>query len=512
MERHARRLGWLAALLAFTALAFAPATGANSGRRPAALAAAAESGTPVLAATVSSEPTGPAMPSSFIGLSLEYQALTPYVGRNPKAINPVFLALMRGLDPGQPPVLRIGGNSTDQTWWPMPGTITPDGISFALTKDWLSAARALAIDLNAKLLLGINLAANSPALAGAEARALVGTIGARHIDALEIGNEPDVYTEFAWFRSRSGRVYYARPASYDLESYFADFARWRAVLPAGLPVAGPAFATATWMSELPSFLSADPGTNLITFHRYPLRACETSPQAPDYPSIANLLSDSASSGLAQSIAPFVTTAHGAGVPFRLDELNSASCAGKPGVSNSFASALWVLDTLFNLASVGVDGINIHTLPGASYQPFSFTQKGAQWSASVKPMYYGLLMFAQAFPPGARLLGVDAPTGPVKVWATQAPDGQLHVVVINKDPLTPAVLRIQLPGTQSPAVSELLTAPSVQATSGVSLGGESFGTSTSTGVLAGNPHPTQVDPSLGYYTVSLPAGSALMLTR
>ena len=39
-----------------------------------------------------------------------------------------------------------------------------------------------------------------------------------------------------------------------------------------------------------------------------------------------------------------------------------------------------------------------------------------------PEYYGLLMFAQAFPPGARLLPVSAPAGPVKVWATEAPTG------------------------------------------------------------------------------------------
>ena len=32
----------------------------------------------------------------------------------------------------------------------------------------------------------------------------------------------------------------------------------------------------------------------------------------------------------------------------------------------------------------------------------------------------MLMFAQAFPPGARLLPVTAPSGPVKVWATSGP--------------------------------------------------------------------------------------------
>ena len=53
-------------------------------------------------------------------------------------------------------------------------------------------------------------------------------------------------------------------------------------------------------------------------------------------------------------------------------MNSASVhAGKRGVSDTFASALWVLDTLFNLAAVGVDGVNVHTLPGAAYELFTF---------------------------------------------------------------------------------------------------------------------------------------------
>jgi len=510
-------MGGLAALIALIALVLAPSTGASSSRLgrhadPArARPAQAYPIEPTIAAVVSANQTGPAMPSGFVGLSLEYHALVPYAGRDPNALNPVFIALMRALSPGQPTVLRIGGDSTDQTWWPMPGVVAPGGINFSLTKDWLRVARAVAAKIDARLLLGVNMAADSPALAGAEGRALLQGIGSRYLDALEIGNEPDVYTEFAWFASPAGRVYYARPASYDLQDYFEDFARWRAALPTGVPVAGPAFATETWMSELPSFLSAEPGTSVVTFHRYPLRGCETNVQAGDYPSISNLLSDTSSEGLAQSIAPYVVTAHAAGIPFRLDELNSASCSGKLGVSNTFASALWVLDTLFSLASVDVDGVNIHTLPGAAYQPFSFTEQGSHWSASVKPLYYGLLMFEQAFPAGARQLSVDAPTGPVKVYATQTSSGQIHVVIINKDPITPVVVRVQLPGPQTPAQSEALSAPSVSSTSGVSLGGESFGASTTTGVLPTNPHPTTVSPTLGYYTVTLPGGSALMLT-
>jgi hypothetical protein len=128
------------------------------------------------------------------------------------------------------------------------------------------------------------------------------------------------------------------------------------------------------------------------------------------------------------------------------------------------------------------------------------------------MYYGLLMFAQAFPPGAQLLPVTVPGGPVKVWATRAPDGRTRVVVINKDRSSPVVVSLDLPGPQTPASTESLTAPGVRATSGVGIGGQSFGTETRTGRLAGPPRLGSVVPGAGIYSVRLPAASALLLTR
>ena len=123
-----------------------------------------------------------------------------------------------------------------------------------------------------------------------------------------------------------------------------------------------------------------------------------------------------------------------------------------------------------------------------------------------------MMFADAFPPGARLLTVSAPTGPVKVWATVGTDGRVHVVLINKDPSVAVSVHLQLPGTATPATVASLNAPSLSATTGVALGGQTFGSSTRTGKLAGRITTAQLTPLLGTYTVTLPAGSAMMLTR
>src|SRR5947209_20501175 len=55
----------------------------------------------------------------YLGLSLEFGALKAYAGTAPGAPDPVFLQLIRNLTPDQAPVLRIGGDSTDRTWWPV---------------------------------------------------------------------------------------------------------------------------------------------------------------------------------------------------------------------------------------------------------------------------------------------------------------------------------------------------------------------------------------------------------
>ena len=204
------------------------------------------------------------------------------------------------------------------------------------------------------------------------------------------------------------------------------------------------------MNHLASFIGAQPRLGLVTYHRYPLRACTTDSTQASFPTIPNLLADSSSSGLAAGVAPFAAVAHRHQLPLRMTEINSASCQGTAGVSDSFASALWALDTMFNMASAGVDGVNFHMLPGSHYELFSTSQaSGGAWQAFVHPEYYGLYMFAQAFPPGARLLAVTAPSGPVKVWATQASDGAVRVTLINQDPTSDHTVQFQMPG--SPAL-------------------------------------------------------------
>jgi hypothetical protein len=458
--------------------------------------------------TVKADPIGRPIQPGFIGLSLEFQAVPEYAG-SAGAINPLFVALVRNLDPGQAPVLRIGGDSSDSTWWPTPGVVPPAGVTHALSGAWLSTTRALAAALGAKLILGVNLAADDPRIATAEARAFLEGIGPQYIEALEIGNEPDLYGRDPWYRSAGGRVVFARPRDYSMGSFLAQYARWRRALPS-YPLAGPALAWLSWMNGLGSFLAAEPSVRVVTFHRYPLRRCNQSADSPLNGSIPNLLSSFSSTGLARPLARYASIAHSHGQSFRIDELNSVSCHGKPGVSDSFASALWVLATLFDFARDGVDGVNIHTFPGAAYQLFSFDRVGGRWSATVEPEYYGLQLFAEAAPPGSRLLATTPSSGSVDSWATVAPDGTTRVVLINDDARHSRTVSIQPPRTAGVADIERLVAPDAAATSGVTVDGEGYGAQTYTGRLAQGQRRYLL-ASASRYTVSLPAASAAMLT-
>ena len=465
-------------------------------------------GADATAVAVDPSVSGPAVPAGFVGLSIEYPALEAYAGSDPSSLDPVFEQLVRNLAPGQAPVLRIGGNSADRTWWPVTGVSRPAGVTFDLTSQWLDVTRALAEKLGAHLILGVNLEQDSPQVAAAEARALINGVGRQSVRALELGNEPDLYPAFPWYRS-GGHAVLGRPKSYDEAAFSRDFAGFTGALPR-VPLAGPSLSGNMWTRDLGQFLAAEPKLGLVTLHRYPLQVCLTPRTSARYPTIARLLSPATSTELAASFAPYVSLARAHGLSLRVDELNTVSCGADPAVSKSFASALWALNTLFGLAGVGVSGVNVHTFPGAGYELFNITDSGGQWRAAVSPEYYGMLMFAQATPPGSRLLRVgDARVPGVNVWATRATDGTVRVVLTNEGP-SAHELAVHIPGKFDSATLTRLTAPSASSRSGVTLGGQSFGAQTATGLLAGASQRVSVSGDDGRYVVDLPRVSGAML--
>jgi hypothetical protein len=445
----------------------------------------------------------------FIGLSIEYYAVESYAGKDPAALNPVFLQLIRNLVPGQSPVLRIGGDSADRAWVRSRDLARPAGAKVTITPDLLRVLAALGAHLNARFILDLDLEADSVAVARHEVEAFLRAIGRTHVKAFELGNEPELYSVLGWYDVDRHPVI-GRSAGYNLSDYEREFDTFAQHLPR-VPLAGPASGDSMWSGDLDNFAASAPRLAIVTVHRYPLQRCQIEPGTPDFPTIGELLAPRASVGLARSVIPQAAAAHSHRESIRVDELNSVACLGAAGVSNTFASALWTLETSLAMASVGVDGLNFHTLPAAAYGLFSFRRIRGRWLGHVAPDYYGLLTFADVAPPGSKLLSTSGPSHGLQTWATETPIGAIHVVLINTGASARTV------GVRIPAASGLgsLTylRSSALSSRSVTLNGQTFGGFTRTGTLSEKDTGklVAVRPVHGDYVIRVPAPSATLLT-
>lgn len=472
--------------------------------------------------TVTASPTTGALAADFLGLALEYNTIPEWVDSGPGPVNPVLVKLIRNLDPTGRPEIRIGGQSTDRTWWPVNGLSRPLGVTYALTPAWTGLAHALAQAIDGNLLLGINLEANRTRISQTEADELLKGIGSTYIGALEIGNEPNLYPLIPWYKLVNGKPapwydpagapVFSRLSSYGPPQFAQELTRTLKVMPR-VAIAGPEASPAPLVDIFSHLLAGRSPVRMLTTHAYGLNQCVQDPASSQYPSVPNLLKLSASRNLLSGVTPYVRIAHRSGATFRIDEMGSVTCNGRPGVSNTMASALWVLDALFAVAGQGVDGVNLHTYPKSDNGLFDLARSHGRWTATAHPLYYGALMFAQAAPAGSRLLRVlAASSNGIRAWATLGADHRVRVLVINDGLTSAALAQVHAPpgyGASSASI-ERLRAPSAYATGDVTLGGKGFGRITSSGTLAST-MPDTATPRGGAYAVALPPASAALLT-
>ncbi len=446
------------------------------------------------------------VPPSFLGLSTEYRALPDWTRRIPVATRVLSLLHV----PGDPPlVLRIGGDSSSEALWEPDLGDVPDW-AVALTPEWLAGTRALVRTSGVVLILDLNLLTASPALGAEWARAAEAALPAGSIIGFEIGNEPDLYNRRIWLAIVSGTTLAAvdLPPSLSAGDYARDFrayARALATSAPGVALLGPAIANPShhiqWIEAL--LTGPHPGLRAVTAHRYPYSGC-AAPGSASYPTIARLLSEAATAGIARSIEPAVDLAHRAGLPFRLTELNSVNCGGLPGVSDTFGTALWAPDALFELLRAGADAVDVHVRPGTVNEAFSLTGRGL----SARPLLYGLTLLARTLAPRSVLAPVRVQGSHslrLKAWAVRLRSGALHVLLINKGAeAVRASLRLRGFG---PASVERLTAPSVDSRTGTTLDGQYL---SAAGRWLGSRSTTRIFPGTAGYEVTVPRFSAALL--
>ena len=249
---------------------------------------------------------------------------------------------------------------------------------------------------------------------------------------------------------------------------------------------------------------------ILDAHAYPLIRCTTDRSDPTFPSVAHLLALRASRHLLVGTGSYIAQAHRDGGRFVVDELGSDSCGGTPGVDDTVASALWAIDALFSMDRAGVDGVDLHTLPGAVNGLFDLSRAHGRWRASIRPLYLGALVFAQAAPAGSRLLSLSAgDQATLRTWATIAPDHLVRVALIDDGGPTTATIRAPAGFRSLPAEVERLRGASAAATGPVRFAGRRF-SETATGVLP-RPAPQVVAPRHGAYRIAMGASSAALVT-
>jgi hypothetical protein len=410
-----------------------------------------------------------AIPSSFFGLSTEYWTLP--VDLRYTGLYRRMISLLRV--PGDTPfVLRIGGDSSDHTFY-APVRHRMPSWTFAMTTAFVQRTAAVVRSMKLHVILDLNLVTGNSRLAAAWAREAETVMPKGSVVGFEVGNEPDLYERSIWLRLTgeplSSRVL---PRDITAASYARDFARYAHALRGIAPpvdLLGPALshprADAGWISAL--LRGPHPGLRVISVHEYPYSACAF-PGTSSYPTIKRILSQRASAGLAASVWPSALLARRAGLPLRVTEFNSVTCGGLPGVSNTFATALWAPDAGFELLRIGARSIELHAREYTVNDPFTFNSHGVE----VHPLLYGLIMFVRTLSPHAQLLHSQlrlSGGANLKAWAVRSAHGSLNVLVIDKGPRD-ARVTMNLPAEGVATVQRLL-AHSPRARGGVTLAGQ-----------------------------------------
>jgi len=444
-------------------------------------------------ATSQINPTAPTMtvPPSFMGMSFDWNTAESWFGSTTSGADPIIQQLLSNLMAYStaPFQIRISGDSYDMTGTLNSTTVVP----FA----------QLAQNMNVHYILGLNLDLDSLSLTQSQASTYAAAVPNNAIDAFEIGNEPDNYVSNG-----------ARGNNYGIQPYLTERSTFMQGVEAAVPnlqrFADPALASSGWLSGIEAgLLSGTLPGNIVTQHSY-LTCYNAKTPFP----LDQLLQYYATYSAPRLWGTFATVAHQAGQAFRIGELNSVCQGGQPGLSNNFTSALWSIDTMFAFLSSGVDGVNWHTSAGTYYNAFNLTVatksgKNTYTLGGVNPLYYGMLLFAQATGNGARMLPISNLTNAnLDIWATVDNNGTVHVVVINKDENQTGSVQISVPGYNS-AVALPLTASSYTATSGVHFAGQTFDGSTN-GTIQGTQVTQTITSSNGVFSVSVPTTSAVLL--
>jgi hypothetical protein len=459
---------------------FTAATAVAASRTPLAFA----DSNPAASVRVTLRPDrlGNKIGEDFTGLSYESAQLG-----NPNFFsgqNTQLAGFLRTL--GTSGVLRIGGNTSEYCYW-TPSSTKPANLPNVESMRTGDKANPIAFGLAAgpdtvhkapapvgitpaavrnlrdfldlcgwKLIYGLNMGTGTAEDAADEAAYVTDVAGPRLI-AFQLCNEPDLFY-------RNG----VRKADYDFAQFAGEWQRFFEAIRARVPNATFAGPDTAYNNEwlVPFARQFKQEVAFLSHHYYAL-----GPPTDPAMTIERLLRPNPRlqaefEGMRQAMNEF-------GLPFRLAETNSCYQGGKPGVSDTFASALWSADLIYQLASAGGIGINLHGGGYGWYTPIAGNQENG---FVARPDYYGMLLFAQA---GTGQL-VESKLEPLEeaplltAYGLRSGAGAIRVAAFNKNLDRAVRLRVDA-GQRAERVSSLrLLAPRVDDTTDTTFGGAPVG--------------------------------------
>lgn len=377
------------------------------------------------------------IPEDFTGLGYEISSVaTPGLLSDR---NRVCVQLVRGL--GARGVIRVGGITSDSASFAPKAVASPAGRATVINSESLRELGGFLDATGWKLIWGLNLGSGNEQSAAEEAVAVAAAVRDKLL-AFEIGNEPDGFAGDALSAHR--------PKTYGYEDFSKEYRAYKTAIRSKLPDAPFAGPDASYRTDWVTRFAADEGGDLKLLTRHYYRSGAHNPyldkligsnsnispeQHASYETrrrndkIEMLLrADPNVKGFLREIS---SASH---IPLRICEANSFFGGGQPGVSDTFVSALWVLDFMWALAQGSAVGVNMETgvnhLDFVSY--YSPIRNDAGGAVSVAPEYYGMLAFTQGSQGNRIALDYDTAGINFTAYAVAADQGQLAVTMINKD--------------------------------------------------------------------------------
>jgi hypothetical protein len=463
----------------------AAADSATGGRAAAdsATGSRAAAGAKRTTVTVDTKDVLGATSKSYIGLTFESGTLNSGQYDNVGDLARLLANLGAG-------IMRFGGTSVDESY----STISPSALAGLVR---LADASGWSVQYSEDL--GHYNAARVQSDAAAVATAL-----GRHLAALACGNEPNAYYANGIRTPTYTEADYAKQVA-------ACYARLRAAAPL-TPLEGPDdFGDPGFLG---AFAKQDPGkVAWLTEHIYPMRCVGekvldgVTPAEFDAELLSPGLAAREYSGFGYMLAD-AKTAHAS---LHITETNSACGGGLAGGSDSYATALWVIDYLLIGAERGVAGFNFSGGLGPNCAGYTVLCQTGDHEWTGNPIYYGLLFTRKLGTGHLVKVTVKRPanSGFVTAFALKPPKGTGLRVMVENLSSSHSSVSLRVGGHPAAATVLRMTEPpgGLTATSDVRIQGAKL---AANGTLKPGA-PATVRCSGGVCPVSLTPESAALIT-